>query len=132
MMSDDQDIMTAADGGRIPPATNSAGNLIDLLEDGVLGYELYEAMKALGVHIEHVAEASGGKAKGSITLKIELLKEDGVFKVSSDFSTKEPKMPRQKSILWTTEKGDFTRFPPNQRQMFGLTTVRGSGPINNI
>lgn len=128
-MNDKQDVMTAADGGRIPAKPNSAGSLIDLLEDGVLGVELYEAMKALGVQIETVAEANGGKAKGSMTLKIELVKEDGIFKVSTDFSTKEPKMPRPKSVLWTDRNGDFTRFPPNQQQMFGIRTLGGGGIV---
>lgn len=129
-MNDEQEVI-AADGRGIPPATRSAGSLIDLLEDGVLSVELYEAMKVLGARIEEVAEASGGKAKGSVSLKIELTKEDGVFKVATDFNTKEPKMPRPKSILWTTPSGDFTRFPPNQKQMFGITSLQGGGAVRN-
>jgi len=122
----------AANGDVIPGATQSAGNVIDLLEDGSFSVELYEAMKALAQRIESAAEDNGGKAKGTLTLKIDLAKEDGMFKVSSDFTTKEPKMKRPRSILWTDRNGDFTRFPPNQRQMFGVNQIGGGGKVRNV
>lgn len=127
----DTEIITA-DGEVVKASARSAGGLIDLLEDGSFSAELYEAMVELGQKIEEVAHASGGKAKGSMTLKIELVKEDGAFKISSDFTSKPPKMPRARSIMWTDEDGNFTRFPPGQRQMFGLKQADGPRQIREV
>lgn len=121
----------AADGGNVPGAAKTTGQFLDVLEDGGFSHEVYEKMKELGFTIEEVASASGGKAKGKIVLTIELTKEDGAFRVASNFKVTAPEMPRPRSILWANERGDFTRFPPGQRQMFGVNQI-GGGKLRQV
>ncbi len=132
-MDEEQEVYQAADGQNLPGRTKSAGDVINLLEDGNFSMDLYNQMVELGRKIEEVADLSGGKAKGKITLTLELTREDGAFKIASDYKVTEPKMPRARSIMWTDPNtGDFTRFPPNQRQLFGLKSAGGGGGIRNV
>jgi hypothetical protein len=118
---------TALDGRPIPGAALSAGSLIDMLEDGQFSADLYHQITELGIAISEVADATSNKAKGSLNIKIELVKEDNAFRIAAKFDVKKPEMPRPRSIMWTDEHNRFTRFPPNQTQMFGMRPVRSVG-----
>jgi hypothetical protein len=110
----------AADGNVIPPPANSVGALLDQLEDGQLSYELTQELQELAAKIRDVAQANGGKAKGELTLKLNLSLEGDAFHIGSSFKMKAPELPRRRSIMWQDESGNFSRFPPRQTQMFGI------------
>lgn len=117
---DSRAIGRAADGGLIPPPAASVGSLLDQLEDGQLSYELTQELQELASKIREVAQANGGKAKGELTLKLNLSLEGDAFHIGSSFKAKAPELPRRRSIMWQDESGNFSRFPPRQTQMFGV------------
>ena len=122
----------ALDGNPIPAAAYNLGDLINMIEDGGLQAEAHAALAAL-VHKMGEVSAMQGKASGTFTLKMKFSKEHGEpIRIASDFTVTEPKLPRPKSIMWSDEEGNFTRFPPNQMQMFGLKQVGGSGGVRNV
>ena len=113
----------ALDGAFIPGAALTAGSFIDLLEDGEFSQDLHEKLHSLGLRLDEISDATGQKAKGKITITIDLTREDNAFRVASKMKVDTPEMPRQRTILWQDQDGNFTRFPPNQVQMFGLRSV---------
>jgi hypothetical protein len=117
----------APGGGVIPPPAHSAGDFINLLEDGQLSYDMTEQLKEVAAQMRAVANSTGGKAKGELTLKLKLSCEGDAFHIEGDIKTKMPDLPRRRSIMWQDDTGAFTRFPPNQTQMFGTAKVRRVG-----
>lgn len=117
----------AADGQVLAPPSRSAGTMIDLLEDGDLSAELYNALQEAGRQCRAISNSTNDKSKATITLKLDLEFEGEAFKIKGDIKTKLPDLPRRKSILWMDGNDDFTRFPPNQAQMFGARPVRVVG-----
>lgn len=116
----------AADGAVMTPIAVSGGNALDLLEDGMLSADFYDQLQELGWKMAHINDATGQKAKGRITLVLDLEKEGEAFGITGKTTVKAPEMPRPKSVMWQTESGEFSRFPPNQSQLFGTrsTAVR--------
>lgn len=114
----------AADGSLIPSPSRSAGTFIDLLEDGNLSADMHHELQELAAQMRAVANSTGGKAKGSATLKLTLELEGDAFKIQGDIKVKAPDLPRKRSIMWQDDSGSFTRFPPNQTQMFGAPIRR--------
>jgi hypothetical protein len=119
----------AADGGVIPGPSHGAGSFLDMLEDGQLSYEVHEQLKELASNIAAVANTTGAKTKGelTLTLKIEKQGREDALHISGAVKVKSPDLPRRRSIVWQDDGGSFTRFPPNQTQMFGTAQVRRVG-----
>jgi hypothetical protein len=113
----------AADGGVLPAPTRTAGGLLDMLEDGDFSADVHAQLVDLAAQMKAVANSTGGKAKGEATIKLKLELEGDAFRIQGDVKVKAPDLPRRRSILWQ-DGGSFTRFPPNQTQMFGSAPVR--------
>ena len=109
----------AANGEVLAPPSRSAGTVLDLLEDGDFSAEAYEQIKELAAKIRDISESTGNKAKGKAILTLDLEYEGEAFKIRGDVKVKAPELPRRRSITWLNDQGDFTRFPPNQAQLFG-------------
>lgn len=117
----------AADGALIPGIAVTGGQLIDLLEDGAFGYELHEAFRDLAGTLSDIGQQTGQKTKGKVTITIDVSHEDAAFRIASAVKVTKPSLPKPRSILWTDKDNQFSRFPPNQMQMFGVRSVGGSG-----
>lgn len=119
----------APGGGVIPAPAATAGQFIDLLEDGQLTYEMQQELQQLAQQVRGVARATNGKAKGKLVLTVTLATEgDGeAFHIQGAFKATAPELPRRRSIMWQDDSGAFTRFPPNQAQMFGSAPIRRLG-----
>lgn len=111
--------MRAADGHIVPGPCRTAGLFIDMLEDGDFSAEVHEKLRDLAADMDTIANATQAKAKGKLILTIDLEKDGEAFRISGNIKVKAPELPRRRSIAWRDEHGDFTRFPPNQTQMFG-------------
>ncbi len=122
--ADIRTISRADDGAIIPGPTASAGNFLDLIEDGSFSDEVYGKLRELGAKITDICNATGNKTKGKLKIEIELAKDGEHFTISPKYTIVEPDLPRPKSVMWTDQAGDFTRFPPSQTQMFGTRAVR--------
>ena len=119
----------ALDGKPIPAAAVTGGDIINMLEEGQFGSDVHEAIADLLAHLNDVSKETNGKAKGSVTIKLDFTKEDNALRIASNFTVKKPDMPRPKSIMWTDERHNLTMFPPNQMQMFGMRSIGGSGGL---
>jgi hypothetical protein len=117
-------VARAANGDVIPGPTRTAGNLIDMLEDGGLSADFYEQLKKLGRDMEMHSNQTQAKCKGKVTLTLDLERDGEAFQIRGNVKVKAPELPRRRSIAWQTESGDFSRFPPNQTQMFGAGNLR--------
>lgn len=122
----------ARDGGLIPAAAESAGQFLDLLEDGRFSADAVAKFAALAREMRETAQVTGNKQKGKVVITLDLECEDTTFKIASDVKVTPPKQKRPRSTLWTDERDRFTRFPPGQTQMFGLRQVGDSGPIRRV
>lgn len=116
----------------IPVVAFTGGDIINQLEDGQFSQDLHNAARDLVLYLEEVAHQTGGKAKGTINLKLVFSKEDNALRIASDLDVKKPKMPRVKSIAWTDQNGNLSRFPPQQLQMLNIKSVGGSGGLRRV
>ena len=118
----------AVDGLPVPSVARNAGDFLNQIEDGQLSADLHEELRDLAALMNDQSRAfPGKKIKGKVTLVIDLEKEDQMFKMAANFKIKAPEVPRPKSVFWTDERNQFSRFPPNQQQMFGVRTVKAAG-----
>lgn len=119
-----QSPMIAANGDRLPQVAATAGNFIDMLEDGQFSADIHNQLREITTAMDDIAQFNGGKSKGKLTITIDITKEDSVFKLAASYKAAKPELPRPKSVLWTDERNNFTRFPPGQNQLFGLQPAR--------
>jgi hypothetical protein len=118
----------AYNGEVLAPTARSAGAFVDLLEDGQFSMDAFSEVRELMSVMTDIANATGQKTKGKVTITIDLIKDGEAFTVQGKVQTKTPDMPRPKSIIWSDESGNPCRFPPRQVQMFGGARA----PIRNI
>lgn len=117
----------AADGAVMQTVAHTAGNFLDMLEDGAFSQEVHKNLRQVADQMAAITSMTGNKTKGKVTLVIDLEKEGEHFSIRGKVTAKAPELPRPKSIVWSDEGGRFTRFPPNQAQMFGTRSVRNAG-----
>jgi len=119
----------ALDGRPIPAAAATGGDIINMLEEGQFSQDLHRAFADLIAQLNDVSEATSGKAKGSVAIKIDIVKEDNALRIASNFKITAPPLPRARSIMWTDQQNNLTMFPPNQMQMFGMKSIGGNGGL---
>lgn len=123
----------AADGFPVPAAARSAGSFLDLIEDGRFSAEAYSEIKELGEYLMHRATVTEKPSKGKVTLTVEMEADGDSFKMVPKITVKKPEAQRQRSTAWQDDRGNFTRFPPNQRQMYGLRDVEDAPrPVRTV
>lgn len=114
----------AADGAIMQTVAHTGGNFIDMLEDGAFSQDVHRQLRQVSEQMTAITNATGTKTKGRVTLTIDLEKEGEHFAIRAKVAAKPPELPRPKSIVWSDERGNFTRFPPQQAQMFGMRPAR--------
>lgn len=87
------------------------------LEDGRVESELNDRLVELVNLMQQQERLVGGKPKGKLVLSLDLKLEAGAFEIVADISTKRPKTPRARSILWATRDGQLTPQNPRQVEM---------------
>lgn len=114
----------AADGQVMKTVSHTAGEFLDMLEDGGFSEQVEQKLAEVCKRMTEITNQTGTKTKGKVTLVIDLSKDSEHFNIHGTVTAKMPELPRPKSVLWATEAGGFSRFPPNQTQMFGRTIRR--------
>lgn len=122
----------AADGGLVPYAATTAGNLIDLIEDGQFSADARQELGLMVGKMKELAEATGNKQKGRLVLTIDMTTEGEAFTVVGAFKVTPPKETRRKTIMWPDEQNRMMRTQPRQRQFFGVRQVSGPGEVRKI
>lgn len=96
-----------------------AQTIIGLLDKGELNAELSrEIVDLLALLKTRTEGRKKAKAKGTITLKLEFVVEDGTVIVSPDITVKKPKEPRGDSYFWVRDDGALSTQHPQQEDMF--------------
>jgi hypothetical protein len=126
------EVELAADGGLVPYGATTAGDIINMIEDGQLSADIVQAVGELVATMTDMAAATGNKQKGSLAIKIDFATEGGPFTAKASFKTTAPKEVRRPTLLFTDEHNRLTRTQPKQRQFFGVRQVGGSGPVRRI
>ncbi len=89
--------------------------LVQQIDDGMLHAELSEVVQEISGELSKHAINTGGVAKGSITLTLNLsAKANGTVSVEADVKTKRPKAKRPGSVFWLTAGDNLS--PENPRQ----------------
>ncbi len=109
----------------------SATTVIGLIGDGELAAELdAELTGTLAALHEHCGGRKKSKAKGRVTLTIELTVEDGMVTMTPDIITKKPKKPRADGVFWIDAEGSIsTEHPAQTRLDFGDRARDGSAVV---
>lgn len=112
---------TAADGSRRTAAATTLSDLIKMLKDGQFDADSVEPLREFASKLEAVGMDTDRRAKGTITLKIEV-----DFDPDREFSVLTPslafKLPVEKhgsTVAWFTTDGRLTPNKPNQGNLFG-------------
>lgn len=87
------------------------------LQDGAFNAELTERLSDLTAQMQRLADATGGKQKGKLTISIDLQLDRGVYDVSADAAVKLPKEIRGRSIMYGQPGGGLSRRNPRQTEM---------------
>lgn len=125
----------AVDGLPVPSVARNAGEFMNQIEDGQFSADMHQELMELAAMMNDQSSMfPGKKIKGKLTVVVDMEKEDQMFKVGAKFTVKKPEMPRPKSVFWTDQRNQFSRFPPNQHQMFGVRpAVRtGGGKVGGV
>jgi hypothetical protein len=108
-------------------AANNAGDFINMIEDGQFSAELNRDLAELAATMHDHASATNKKAKGKVTIVIDLetevISSGTMFKAVASHKVKAPEMKRRATVLFTDEFNRFTRTPPRQGQIFGVREV---------
>lgn len=120
-MTDETFETRAADGSRRTPAATTLSDLIKMLKDGQFDADSTGPLQEFATKLEAVGMDTDRRAKGTITLKIEV-----DFDPDREFSVLTPslafKLPVEKhgsTVAWFTTDGRLTPNKPNQGNLFG-------------
>ena len=113
----------AADGRARYPSVSTMTDLVHMLNDGQFNADCSPIIERFAEDMECLGCDSGKKVKGTITLTINVEREDdGVYFFTPELKTKLPPAQHGRTIGWVTADNRFTPNKPNQGNLFG--TVR--------
>jgi hypothetical protein len=108
----------------------SATQVIGLIGDGELTDEMD---RVLTETLAELHEVTGGrrkaKAKGKITLTLDLTVEDGMVTITPDIAVKKPKKPRADGVFWIDAEGSISTEHPAQTRMDFDGRARTGGAV---
>lgn len=109
---------------------------IRLLNNGGLHADLSAALPEIAAALENHGAENGGKAKGRLVLTVDFELKKGVYELYADFTTKLPKVARDRTIAWATPDNFFSPQDPRQVEMFNgpravVDVNQGEGAARN-
>lgn len=91
--------------------------IIGMADDGDLAAELSAEILRVNVAVKERA-GQKGKAKGSVTLVLNLEQDGGILAITGDIKTVLPKKKRGSSLYWVMPDGAISTEHPQQMNMF--------------
>ena len=93
-------------------------NFVGFLTELENGHFLRRLNDALPEVVSALHDYTGKKTPtGSITIKINLAKDDDVIEVTPEITLKVPKTPVNRTIFWSTPQNNLTRIDPRQSEL---------------
>ena len=122
----------AADNRPVPNASHSAGTFLDLIEDGKFSRDAHYEISQLGKFLMERSAMTEKPAKGKVIIEVAMEADGDSFKMQPKVTVKKPEVPRPRSTVWQDDRGSFCRFPPNQRQFFGVPDRDDDEPRRSV
>lgn len=98
------------------PLIRSPDVLLGTLERGQLVQDFQTAINEVMTKLAVLGER--GKAKGSVTLKLDFTVEDSITEIKAKIDKKTPEGDRAKTVLFVTPDGQLSTDHPKQIDMF--------------
>lgn len=96
-----------------------AQTLIGVLDSGNTRTQLTEELQdTLQAMQEHAGDRPKAKAKGSVTLKLDLSLEGGMVTIEAEINSKRPKPVNGQTRYWLTDDLRLSTEHPKQTDMF--------------
>jgi len=105
------------------PILRSFTQVLQAAEDGQLVTDLSDETRDLIEKLGQV-EMNGGKAKGKITLELNVLLDRGLVEITGSYKVKTPALRRGRTLLHVTPEGNLSRTDPRQPEL-NLRDVSG-------
>lgn len=99
-----------------PPFTST----LEQIQDGVFVRDIEDECRSLVATMRRVAQATGGKPSGKLTIELSFKLDGGIFEVAGDVRVKSPKVLRSRSIFYATNDSRLTPDNPKQLEL-GVT-----------
>lgn len=125
ILSDDDDRgldarnLVAADNKPVAKRSGHLSDVLRMLEDGQFNADVSADMRDLAVAMEAHAHNNKGQAKGSITLKFDFVRANGMFVITPSHTVKKPVQKRDGTALFLGEDKSLGRNPVGQSALFG-------------
>ena len=113
----------AADGSRRPPPSATLADTIRLLNDGQFDLDASAELRELVSKIADHAEHAKGAAKGSITIKLNIVMMNGAHVVTPVLKVTAPTPDQPGTLLFSDNDGRLSRDRPDQGVFFGTRMV---------
>ncbi len=95
----------------------SFSSFVQNLDDGGLHHDLTDALTEVVAALNDARAAGDGKPKASMAIKLSFALDGQTIDVTGDFTTKLPKVKRERSVFWTTAKNRLSRSNPKQQAL---------------
>jgi len=113
----------AADGSRRAPPSATLADTIRLLNDGQFDLDASAELRELVTKIAEHAENAKGAAKGSITIKLNIVMMNGAHVVTPVLKVTAPTPDQPGTLLFSDDDGRLSRDRPDQGVFFGTRMV---------
>ncbi|MBL4748432.1 MAG: hypothetical protein JKY17_06610 [Magnetovibrio sp.] len=100
------------------PIIRMFSDALVIMEDGQLVSDLTETQRDLLAALTDCIQDGARRAKGTLTLKLDYVLEDGMFDIQAEVKSSLPKVKRGRTVLWATPENNLCRNNPRQRNMF--------------
>lgn len=113
-----------------PYAAPNVPQLLGLLEDGEFNSEMADQYRDLIAAMENASADTNGKTKvkATMTLKVDLVLEGGVYEVAGNITTKKPPRKPRRTTMYGTEGNTLSRTNPKQDDFFLRDAKKDQAP----
>ena len=95
----------------------SFSSFISNLDEGGLHHDLTAALVDIVAGLNDARENGTANPKAGMTVKLSFSLDGQTIDVVGDFTTKLPKVQRERSVFWTTAKNRLSRSNPKQQSL---------------
>ncbi|MTK12679.1 MAG: hypothetical protein F8N39_11520 [Clostridiaceae bacterium] len=109
----------------------SFSQFVQNLDEGDLHHDLTNEISRIVAELNDARMEGANKPKAEMTIKLGFTLDGQTIDVTGDFATKLPRVKRERSVFWTTEKNRLSRSNPKQ-QTLPLKTVPTAPVADNV
>ena len=100
-----------------PGEIASFAQFVQNLDEGGLHHDLTTEITTIVEELNDARQAGASNPKASLPIKLSVSLDGQTIDVVGDFTTKLPKVKRERSVFWTTAKNKLSRSNPTQQNL---------------